>query len=135
MAYKIPNKHPLDNQRRKIIGFSFPMNNSAVFNPTYSTKDQVRSNLVNYFMTNKGERIFNPFFGADLKRFLFENIVDSSIEVLTKKIRIDIKNYFPNVKLEDLTVDTNEDQNLFKVGIFYSVLKFGISDNINLIIE
>ena len=132
MAYKISNKHPLDNQKRKIVGFSLPMSNSAVFNPTYSTKDQLRSNLINYFMTNKGERICNPFFGADLKKFLFENIDDITLDVLNKKIKTEIKLYFPNILLKDIKIDTNKDRNYFRIQIFYSVAKFGIEDNINL---
>lgn len=135
MAYTIPNIHPLDNQKRKIIGFSLPFNNSAVFNPTYNTKDQIRSNLINYFMTNKGERVFNPFFGSNLKKFIFENINNITVDLLLTKIREDIKLYFPNVFLEKLNVNTNEDKNFFNLQIYYSIIKYGISDNINIIIE
>ena len=58
MAYIIDKKFPLDQQKRKIIGFGFPLNAPAVFNPTYQTKDQIKANLINYILTNRGERVF-----------------------------------------------------------------------------
>ena len=78
MARIIQNKYPIDLNARKAVGFGFPLNGDAVFVPTYQTKDQIRANLVNYLLTNRGERVFNPNFGADLRALLFENILDQS---------------------------------------------------------
>ena len=76
MAQIISNKYPIDSEARKAIGFSLPINGNAVFNPTYQTKDQIKANLINYLLTNRGERVFNPNFGADLRSLLFNNIVN-----------------------------------------------------------
>ena len=45
MAQIIQNKYPLDAQKRKAIGFGFPMDGNAVFIPTYQTRDQIKANL------------------------------------------------------------------------------------------
>ena len=71
MAQIIANKYPIDLEARKAVGFGFPLNGDAVFVPTYTTSDQIKANLVNWLLTNKGERIMNPNFGADLKSLLF----------------------------------------------------------------
>jgi hypothetical protein len=63
---------PRDLDKNKAIGISIPFNAGGVFNQTFSTKDQVRSNLINFLLTYKGERILNPEFGADLPKLLFE---------------------------------------------------------------
>ena len=132
MAYRIDNKFPLDNHPRTAIGFSLPFKGSGVFTPTYTTKDQIKSNLINYFMTNKGERVFNPLFGGDIKKLLFEQITDENSEVLNKKIINDLKSYFPLVVVNKLSVDSDPDMHFINMILDYSVSNFGINDSINL---
>ena len=43
MAYVIKNKFPLDLNKRKAIGYSLPFNGPAVFKPTYTTKEQLKT--------------------------------------------------------------------------------------------
>ena len=65
--------NPLDLQKNIAIGVSLPYNGPAgPFNSTYSTKDQVKSNLINLLLTVPGERIMNPDFGCRLREVLFE---------------------------------------------------------------
>lgn len=130
--YKIANKFPLDIQPRKKIGFGFPLNGKSVFVPTYTTKDQIKFNLINYFLTNKGERVFNPFFGADLRKELFQNITEINSELLKLKIQNDLNLYFPGVKIEKLEIISQEDNNMFNIKLFYSLIQFGIEDIITL---
>ena len=78
MAYKIPNKNPIDIGSRVAIGVSIPFNQPSVFNQTYTTNDQIKSNLINYVLTNRGERPLNPNFGLSLQEKLFENITPVS---------------------------------------------------------
>ena len=73
MAQIIANKIPIDLNARKAVGFGFPLNGNAVFVPTYQTKNQIQANLINYLLTNKNERVFNPSFGADLRSLVFKN--------------------------------------------------------------
>ena len=66
MAYRIPNKNPIDVGSRVAIGVSIPFNAPQVFTQTYTTQDQVKSNIINFILTNKGERVFNPTFGSNI---------------------------------------------------------------------
>ena len=93
MAQIIQNKFPNDLDTRKIIGFQFPLNGRAVFNPTYQTRDQIKANLVNYLLTNNGERVFRPTFGSNLRALLFENIDYQSLEDLKSRIENSISSY------------------------------------------
>ena len=56
MAYIISSKFPVDTLPDVAVGVSIPFSGKAVFNQTYLTKDQIKSNLINFFLTNKGER-------------------------------------------------------------------------------
>ena len=135
MAYIIKNKFPIDLEERKAVGFSLPLDGPAVFKPTYTTKEQLKSNLINYFLTNKGERYLNYHFGANLRDIVFEGIVEENLETFKMRIESDLKRYFPQVSIKELNVLGNEDQNLVKIEITYNVVNFGIEDTIDLIIQ
>ena len=50
MARIIENRFPIDSIARKAVGFGFPLNGPAVFVPTYTTREQTKSNLIINFM-------------------------------------------------------------------------------------
>ena len=135
MARVIQNKYPIDSIARKAIGFGFPLNGDAVFVPTYQTKDQIKANLVNYLLTNKGERIFNPNFGADLRALLFENILDQTTDELQEKIQDDIALYFPEVVIKEIKFDNVPDTNTVNFSLVYDVVRFGIEDSVNILLQ
>ncbi len=58
MAKILPNKFVDDLIDRQAIGVSIPFSKSSVFNQTFTTADQIKSNLINYFLTNKIILIF-----------------------------------------------------------------------------
>ena len=76
MARIIASKYPIDSIGRKAVGFSLPFNGPAVFNPTFTTREQTKSNLINYLLTNRGERVFNP--NVVIKEIQFDNQPDNN---------------------------------------------------------
>ena len=78
MAFIIPNKFPIDTLPDVAVGVSLPFSGKAVFNQTFITKDQIKSNLINFFLTNRGERYLNPGFGGNLRATLFEAITNNT---------------------------------------------------------
>lgn len=121
MAIRIANKNPLEVSKRTAIGVSIPFNATDVFNSTYTTVDQVKSNLINYLLTNIGERVLNPNFGSNLRAFLFEGITESNLKSLEIKLTNDIQNYFPNVTIQSLTLTPLYDDNAVQLDINLSV--------------
>ena len=111
--------NPLDLQKNIVIGVSLPFNAPGVFNKTYSTKEQIKSNLINLLLTDKGERIMNPEFGADIRKSLFDNITDSSTELLKLKITDAISIFVPEVILGEVSVIPDIDYNTLDVTINY----------------
>jgi phage baseplate assembly protein W len=115
--------NPLDLQGNIAIGVSLPFNGPAgPFNSTYSTQTQVKSNLLNLLLTNKGERIMNPEFGADLGTVLFEGINDSIVEDIKDLINTNVAIFVPEVQITDILVDINTpDNNAVSVTVKYRI--------------
>jgi phage baseplate assembly protein W len=123
--------NPLDLQKTIAIGVSLPFDGPAgPFNSTYSTKDQVKSNLLNLVLTNKGERLFNPEFGADLKKVLFDNITDDLYANISNKINTSISMFIPEIQSSSVTVNSDIDNNSVSVTIYYILKVSGTQDQI-----
>jgi len=122
MAFIISSKFPVDTLPDVAVGVSIPFTGKAVFNQTYITKDQIKSNLINYFLTNKGERYLNPGFGGNLRSTLFELITSDNLAGLETQLKEEIKMLFPTVVIENLNVSSLPADNLISVTLSYSVL-------------
>jgi hypothetical protein len=123
--------NPLDLQKNIAIGVSLPFNGpSGPFNKTYSTKEQIKSNLINLLLTNKGERVFNPEFGADIKKVLFEGITEDTSALIQNLITTNVNYFIPEINVVDVVVDPNEDNNSYNIVVKYNLVISGTSDQI-----
>ena len=123
--------NPLDLQKNIAIGVSLPFNGpSGPFNKTYSTKDQIKSNLINLLLTNKGERVFNPEFGADIKKVLFEGITEDTSALIQNLIITNVNYFIPEVNIVDVVVEPNTDNNSYNIIVKYSLVISGTADQI-----
>ena len=126
--------NPLDLQGNIAIGVSLPFSGPAgPFNSTYSTQTQIKSNLLNLLLTNKGERVFNPEFGCDLKNTLFEGITESTSEFIKNLILTNVSIFVPEVQITDIIVEqdtTQTNNNTVSVSIKYKLKISGTSDQI-----
>jgi phage baseplate assembly protein W len=106
-----------DSKPNTGIGVALPFNASSVFTTTYTTKEQVKSNLLNFLLTNRGERPFNPAFGADIRAFLFDPMV--SIEEKRELLNDRIRSRFYYIAVDSVNIDTYRDNNTILITISY----------------
>ena len=132
MAFGQRQIFPTDFKPDVALGVDLPFNANGVFRSTYTSKDAIKVNLVNYLLTNPGERIANPNFGAGLRAYVFEQITDENLDFIEEKIQDDITNNIPNVDLQEVTVSATADLNQVTVALFYSIANTGITDNVEL---
>mgnify|MGYP006100145429 CR=1 FL=1 len=85
-------------------------------------ENAVRESIYNLVMTDRGERLFQPNIGCDIRGSLFENIDPSSILILKENIKSTIKTYEPRCNLRDVEVTANVDTNDIQVKIVFSVI-------------
>ena len=61
MAYGLKKISPLDLRTSTAIGVNIPFSAQNVFTSVYTTKEQTKYNLINFLLTDKGERPFSPY--------------------------------------------------------------------------
>lgn len=130
MAFDVKRIDPIDRQPRKAVGVGIPFSGKAVFNSTYETKEAIKANIINYLLTGKGERYFNPSFGSGLRNELFANINRENLSTLEFKIKLDVENYFPNLEVLDLSINAQADRNIITLSIRFRLTDTLIEDEI-----
>ena len=132
MAYNLRNINVLDLKPSTGIGVSLPFDAPGVFRTVYTTKEQLRYNIINFLLTDNRERIFNPTFGANIRSKIFEQISTETLDELDTLIRTGIQRYFPNVIITQLTFGGNPDENFLKIQFSYTINNTGESDIVTL---
>jgi phage baseplate assembly protein W len=132
MAFGAKRIFPIDQKPGTAVGVSIPFNAPAVFNSTYTTKDAIRNNLLNFFLTNQTEHYLNNQFGANLRAFIFEQINSNNLDSLKENIQSLISQYFTNIRVDKLDILQYPDYNEINVQLFYSIINTGITDQVEI---
>jgi phage baseplate assembly protein W len=114
------NPVDLPENEEVAVGIIFPFNNSGVFFQSYTTKEQVKSNLINLLLTDRGERINELEFGVGIRRLIFEQDVDQS--QLRARIEAGIEQYIPEIELMDLEIKKDPNSHILNIVISYRLL-------------
>lgn len=104
-----------NNTVRKRAHFKLDKNINAI---------AVKNALHNIFSWTPGERILNPQFGSNLRKYLYEGITDANKELIMAEIRNCIALWEPRVNLErvvDISTTSDTEHNTVKIEIIYSI--------------
>jgi phage baseplate assembly protein W len=132
MAFGAKKIFPIDTRPGTGVGIGLPFNAPAVFPITYTTKEAIKNNLINYFLTNKNERYLNPTFGGSLRAFIFQQISEGNIDSLKEDIQYQLITYFPNIIIGSLNIDSYPNTNQITVILIYNIKDTGLTDTIQL---
>ena len=132
MAFGARRIFPDDLNPRKAIGVNIPFTGEAVFSSNYQTRDAIKNNLVNFLLTNPGEKPDNPAFGAGLRRYIFSQITDGNLDFLKEDVQAKISSNFNNILLNSIQVLQIPDENTINIVITYSIPNTGINDQLEL---
>lgn len=135
MAFEIQQIHPLDLRPSVGVGVKLPFTSDTVFTTTYTTRDAIKTNLINYLLTNPGERYLNPTFGAGLNALLFEQSTDSVEEEIKFRVQSGIAQYFPQVQINSFQINPDRDRNAITIALNYSIINTNVQDQLLVNIE
>lgn len=99
------NPHPVSGQLLRVV------NEAAV----------VRS-IKNLISTNRGERLYQPSIGSDIRKMLFENVNDAAAESISTMVQETIKQHEPRARVLKVNVVAYPDQHRYVVTIVFMVI-------------
>ena len=132
MAFETQQIFPIDFNKSAAVGVDLPFNAPGIFRSNFTTKQAIKNNLINYFLTNPGERPLNPNFGGGLRSFIFEQISTDNLDFLKERISNDLRTFFPNIEINNLEILRQEDLNTITVSLTYSVINTNINDTLEI---
>tara|TARA_R110000824_G_scaffold399263_1_gene604520 strand:+ start:36250 stop:36642 length:393 start_codon:yes stop_codon:yes gene_type:complete len=91
-----------------------------------TVQESIKQNLRSLMLTNPGEKVMDPEFGAGLQGFLFEPTADPAVRGIKNTIILQVKKYMPFIKVLD--IDTSfgipvlgESEQLLKVKVSFLI--------------
>jgi phage baseplate assembly protein W len=101
-----------DRDTNVSIGLDLPLHKDVgvqgYFASTKTTVEAVKNNIRNLLLTNRGERVFQPLLGLNLRQFLFEQITPDTVFAIQNDIRDTINLWLPFVLIENIQVDEDK---------------------------
>jgi phage baseplate assembly protein W len=78
-------------------GFFLELNDNA--------NQAIKSDLMHLILTQKGQRLYNPDFGTNLLKFIFEPNDDLTLFGIKDEITTVVKKYLPNLEIKEISVE------------------------------
>ena len=107
------------------LSVALPLNINSVDGAYALHKDlaaMANQNLKMVVLTNPGERIMQPDFGAGIRQLLFEPANANTVEDVKNRIQTQVNRYLPYINLIELNVFVSEtDAATLAVSLKYSI--------------
>lgn len=84
-------------------------------------EEAVKEALKNLIFMDKGEKLFQPYFGGNIRAMLFDLITPVTMKLIQEQIRTTINNYEPRADLISVEVYSLIDDNRLAVKILYAL--------------
>jgi len=104
------------------VDFVYKLNQNTGDISTKKGINAVKQSVFNILRTNHGERPFNPYFGANLRSFLFENITPITAAAIASQVENAIKNDEPRVKVLNVNVRTYPDKHDVRITVTIQIV-------------
>jgi len=78
------------------------------------------NSIKNFLTTIPGQKLLNPFFGIDLRKYLFEPVNNRIASVISYDIKSQVGLFEPRITINTVNVQSLPEDNLYVVEIFYT---------------
>ena len=116
-----------DKDTRVSVGLNFPIsrvpaNQDGFFSTSKTTIESIKNNIRLLLQTQKGERMFQPNLGMNIRQFLFEQITEDTQVQIENDIVDTFNTWLPFVDLREINIDLSEqDQNKINIKIVFNI--------------
>lgn len=88
--------------------------------------EAIKNSIVNAFLTSPGDKILNPTYGIDLRRFLFEPIDDFTTEIIKDDIQTNLPLMEPRITIDNISIDGDEEANQYNIDLQIDIPSLGV---------
>lgn len=85
-------------------------------------EESIKESIRNLLLTDRGERLFQPEVGSDIRSMLFESITPDTLIILREMIRDTIISHEPRCNLISVDVVSAIDDNAVLVRVLFNVI-------------
>lgn len=113
----------------KYININYPFKDSKKgFFLDLNTDDAsaIKADLMHLVLTRKGQRLYNPDFGTDLLKFIFEPNDSLTLSGIKTEMTTVIKKYLPKLQIDSISVVQSEESEYAAVV----TIKYTITDDV-----
>jgi phage baseplate assembly protein W len=109
----------------KYININYPFKNSPkgfFLDLNADDNSAIKADLMHLILTRKGQRLYNPDFGTDLLRFIFQPEDGLTFSQIKDEITTVVKRYLPKLNITDVLVEESiENEYAATVRIDYTI--------------
>jgi len=85
-------------------------------------EEAVKESIKNLILTDRGERLFQPEVGCDIRAMLFENFTQETVDTMRNMVFETIQTYEPRCNLLGVDVTGRIDSNEIRVIITFALI-------------
>ena len=117
--------------KRQGISVALPLSYDQADGPYRLNKnleDVVKQNLKNLILTNPGERIMLPEYGAGVRRLLFEPLSGATLEKISDAINSSVNAFMSFVEIEKITLLTQDEDDTLSPNSLRIIIEYNLGD-------
>ena len=97
--------------------------------------DAVKQSIRNIVLTDRGERLYNPTFGGNIRALLFENKTPQTFISIKEQIKDVLEAHEPRAEIIDIVVADTFDDHTVDVSIVFRVINIQDPITLQIILE
>jgi len=109
----------------RFININYPFKDSKkgfFLDLTEQDNQAIKADLLHLILTRRGQRLYNPDFGTDLLRFIFEPNDALTEEGIKEEIKTVVKKFLPKLNLNEILIEPSpESEYAAVVSISYTI--------------
>ena len=109
-----------------------PINNTLL---RKTNVDAVKQSIRNLLLTDKGERLFQPNLGGNIRAMLFENITPQTFVTMRDHIKDVLAAHEPRADVLDVVISDTSNSHEVQVQIVFAILNLQEPITLELILE
>jgi len=114
-----------DQDKRVSVGIDFPFGRvgggDGYFKSTKTTVESIKNNIKLLLQTHRGERVFQPGLGMNLRSLIFEPLTEDITIQIENNIVDVFGKWLPFVNLNNIVIERRDDLNQVNINIDFSI--------------